>query len=92
MGERPRHRRSSRKRRPFSGTVALRNILLGVIALYIVWQGINYTRDIIMSRLLKVEEAHYGMIEDVLPVEGTLIRNEKILPAPKSGRLKILIP
>lgn len=92
MGERPRHRRNSRSRRPFSGAVALRNILFTVIALYIVWQGINYSRDIIMARSLRVEEARYGFIEDVLPVEGTLIRNEKVLPAPKTGRLKILIP
>ncbi|MFZ5639204.1 MAG: HlyD family efflux transporter periplasmic adaptor subunit [Bacillota bacterium] len=92
MGKGPGYRRSGRKRRHFSGTGAWRNILLAVITLYVVWQGINYTRDIVMSRLLRVEEARYGVIEDVLPVEGTLIRNEKVLPAPKTGRLKILIP
>lgn len=92
MGERPGQRRHSRKKRPFSGSVALRNTLLAVIALYIVWQGINYTRDIIMSRLIRVEEARYGVIENVLPVDGTLIRNESVLAATKNGRLKILIP
>ena len=92
MGERPGYHRSGRKRRHLSSTVAWHNILLVVITLYIVWQGINYTRDIVMARLLRVEEARYGVIEDVLPVEGTLIRNEKVLPSPGTGRLKILIP
>lgn len=92
MGEGPGYHRRSRTRRPFSGSAALRNFLFAFIALYIVWQGINYTRDMIMARLLRVEEARYGVIEDIIPVEGTLIRNEKVLPAPKTGRLKILIP
>lgn len=92
MGEGPGYHRRSKKKRPFRGSVALRNLLLAVIALYVLWQGINYTRDFIMARLLKVEEARLGVIEDVLPVDGTLIRNEKVLPAPKTGRLKIIIP
>lgn len=92
MGERPGYRSGSRKKRSFGKSVSLCNFLLFVMALYIVWQGISFTRDIIMSRLIRAAEARYGVIEKLLPAEGTLVRNEKVLPAPKNGKLKILVP
>ncbi len=69
---------------------ALRKIIILLIALYTGFLGYRFGHDLIITRLAGVEQVRLGVIQSSIPAHGILVRSEKVVAAPHSGKLKVL--
>ncbi|PKM81657.1 MAG: hypothetical protein CVU89_07835 [Firmicutes bacterium HGW-Firmicutes-14] len=77
------------KRKP---TGVLRKLILLIIIIYIGLAAYRFIHDLVITRLAEVEKIQRGVIQTTIPAEAILIRNERALNAPGSGRLKVIVP
>ena len=69
-----------------------RKLVLLIITVYVVYLSYGFIHDLLVTRLAKFEQIQQGVIQTSVPVKGILVRNETVVPAPRSGKLKIIIP
>ncbi len=70
--------------------------VLGIVAVLILasvlWWGFITIKNTLVSRLVDVEPAKLGVLEEVVPVEVVLVREEQSVVAPQAGLLKPVVP
>lgn len=71
---------------------AFRKIILVIIMIYIAIITYGYIRDLVVTRLAKVEQVRHGVIQNTVEGSGILVRSEKVVSAPRTGILKVIIP
>ncbi|MHB9096016.1 MAG: HlyD family efflux transporter periplasmic adaptor subunit, partial [Eubacteriales bacterium] len=69
---------------------ALRKFILLVITFYVIFLVYGFVRDLVVTRLARVEQIQQGVLQATLPATGVLVRNEKVVSAPHTGTLKVL--
>ena len=69
---------------------ALRKLTLLIIATYVIFLTYGFVRDLVVTRLAKAEQVQRGVLQTTVQAKGLLIRNEKIVPAPRTGTLKVI--
>lgn len=67
-----------------------RKVVLAAILTYLVFQLYGFVHDMAVVRLARVEQVRAGVIQKTVPAAGILVRSEKLIPAPRSGKLKVL--
>lgn len=60
-------------------------IVFGLQALY------SFARDALSARFVKTVVVENGVLETVQPVEGVIVREEKVMAAPATGKLEWLV-
>jgi len=69
-----------------------RKLVLLVIAIYVVFVSYRFINGLIITRLAEVQQVSEGVIQSTVPASGIFVRNEKVVYAPKTGKLKVIIP
>lgn len=67
-----------------------RKVVLVLITLYLAYLIYGFVHESVVVRLAKAQQVPEGFIQKTLPVNGVIVRNEKLLPAPRSGKLKVI--
>ncbi len=70
----------------------LQKILLATIGIYIFFLAYEFVSDMVIARLAGVEQIRQGVIQTSVKASGVIVRNERVVPAPRTGRLKVLVP
>lgn len=69
---------------------ALRNLILIIIAAYVIFITYTFIRDLVVTRLAGAQPAQQGVVQLTAPATGILVRDEKVINAPRSGKLKVI--
>ncbi len=70
----------------------LKKILLVSIGLYIFFLAYEFISDLVVTRLAQVEQIRHGVVQTTVRASGIVVREERVVPAPRTGKLKVLVP
>jgi len=68
----------------------IRKVVLVLITCYLVYLLYGFVHDAVVVRLAKAQQVPEGFIQKTLAVNGVIVRNEKLVSAPRSGKLKVI--
>lgn len=68
-----------------------RKLILLIIALYVIYIIYGFIHGLLISQIASVEQIKQGVIQTTIPIKGLLMRNEEVVTAPRSGKLKIIV-
>lgn len=63
-----------------------------LVMVSVIWWGVNTVKDTLLSRMVTVESALQGSLEVTAPVQAVLARDEQIVTARRTGKVKVVIP
>ncbi|HEX3033292.1 MAG TPA: HlyD family efflux transporter periplasmic adaptor subunit, partial [Bacillota bacterium] len=67
--------------------------IIGLLVLgSVVWWGINTIKESLLSRMVVVDSALQGSLEVTVPAQAVLARDEQIVTARRTGKVKIISP
>lgn len=79
-----------KKKRKRRGEKAFYSVLAVAVGLLVLQAFYSLTRDVVSARFAKTMTAEMGILEQKLPVQGVLVRDERVVAAPVTGELRWL--
>ncbi|MHB1127857.1 MAG: HlyD family efflux transporter periplasmic adaptor subunit [Bacillota bacterium] len=84
--------RLEKKQRRRKGLDWLMKAGIACFLLLVAWMIFGQLKSMIIQRLIKVEIASYSVLEEVVPLDGIIIKGETVLTAPVTGDLYTVVP
>lgn len=66
----------------------LRKLVLSVITVYIALVAYGFIKEIVVARLVNVEQVQSGVLQSSFTAEGILVRTEETVSSPRNGTIR----